>query len=258
MKRYWHMLLFAFLLLLPVTVLPSACPAAGQLGKISTSPGVIAIGAQFDGIDLHVDGSVPASSDVVVRLTGHPAELHLREKGKVLGLLWMNVGNITVKNMPSVYLIGVSRPFDELGPAVAPYRLQGLAEHLEFEKDPGTPDIDIPNELLLLKKSTGLYNEENGGVRLGPDGGNTRTFSALLELPSSLPPGEYQVEAFAVKDGAVIGEYSSAIRAELVGFPKSLSEIAFKRSMLYGVMATVIAIVSGLLIGWIFQSKGVH
>ncbi len=50
------------------------------------------MGAQYDGLNLKVQGTVPAGSDVVLRFTGAADELHLREKGKVFGLLWMNVG----------------------------------------------------------------------------------------------------------------------------------------------------------------------
>jgi len=262
MKKYLYVFLLLFLLTalppLALTASASAGPAATATGEISTSPATIAIGAQFNGITLEVNGTVPAGSEMVVRLMGAPTELHLRQKGKVFGLLWMNIGQIALKDVPNVFLVDASRPLDELGKAALPYRLQGLADNLEYEKNGQTREIDVPHELLMLKESTGLYNEKTGGVKLGPDEGGKRTFTAELTIPSSLPPGEYKVEAIAVKDGAVAATSVTSIKAELVGFPKSLSDIAFNRSLFYGIMATVIAIVSGLVIGLIFQSKGAH
>lgn len=231
---------------------------AGQPVTVTTSPSSILIGTQYDGMKLEVSGTIPAGSDVVLRFTGAPTELHLREKGKVFGLLWMNVGKVVVDNVPKVCIIDSSSPFDKLGPAAASLSLAGLMKQIKVEEGPGASSIDIEKELLLLKKNELLYRESESGVVLGPDNGETRTFSAVLPIPSALAPGHYQVDVAAVRDGQVIAESSTAINAKMVGFPDWLSKLAFGRSLLYGVMATVIALVSGLAIGLVFQSKGAH
>ena len=82
---------------------------AGQPVTVSTNPSAILIGTQYDGMQLEVSGTVPAGSEVVLRFTGAPSELHLREKGKVFGLLWMNVGKVVVNNVPKVCIIDSSR-----------------------------------------------------------------------------------------------------------------------------------------------------
>jgi uncharacterized protein (TIGR02186 family) len=242
-------------LLLLALILP--CPAyADQTGGISATPANIQMGAQYDGLSLKVNGTVPAGSDVILRFTGTADELHLREKGKVFGLLWMNVGKVTLKNVPRVCLIDSSRPFAELGSIAAPFRLDGLLAAVEVEA--GSGNIDIRHELLILKKQEGLYNETAQGVTLGPAQGSIRTFSANIAIPSALAPGTYQVEAIAIKDGAVAGRYATNVEAALIGFPKWLSNLAFEKSLLYGILATVIAVFSGLAIGLVFQSKGAH
>ena len=244
-------------LLLLALILP--CPAyADQTGGISATPANIQMGAQYDGLSLQVNGTVPAGSDVILRFTGTADELHLREKGKVFGLLWMNVGKVTLKNVPKVCLIDSSRPFDDLGSVAAPFRLDGLLNAIEIDKGTGSGNIDISHELLLLKKQEGLYSERALGVALGPIEGSLRTFSANMAIPSGIAPGNYQVEAIAVKDGAVVGRYAANVEAALIGFPKWLSNLAFEKSLLYGILATVIALLSGLAIGLVFQSKGAH
>jgi uncharacterized protein (TIGR02186 family) len=248
-------LLFPLLLLL---VLLPALSHAEATGSISTVPASILMGAQFNGIDLKIKGTIPAESDVIVRVTGAGDELHLREKGKIFGLLWMNVGKVTLRNVPKVCLIDSSKALDELGPVAVPYRLAGLRDAIEIEKDGNSGGIDIPHELFLLKKHEGLYNETSQGVKLGPTEGPTRTFSADLAIPSAIAPGKYQVEAIAITNGAVVGKYTTTIEAKLVGFPQWLSKMAFEKSLLYGILATLIAIFSGLAIGLVFQSKGAH
>jgi uncharacterized protein (TIGR02186 family) len=245
------------LLLLVLLVFPCLAVADGA-GSITATPANILMGAQYDGLDLKVQGTVPAGSDVVLRFTGAADELHLRKKGKVFGLLWMNVSKVTLKNVPKVCLIDSSRSFEELGGIAAPFRLGGLRDAIEIDSGADSENIDIPHELLLLKQHEGLYSEAARGVTLGADQGESRTFSAELAIPSALAPGNYQVEAVAVKDGAVVGKYVAAVEAELIGFPRWLSNLAFDKSLLYGVLATLIAIFSGLAIGLVFQSRGGH
>lgn len=246
---------------LALTALLAAVPclaAAGPANTLNVTPASIVMDAQYSGVDLTVTGSVPTGADVLVRVTGTPGELHLREKGKVFGLLWMNVGKVTLSNVPSVCLIAASRPLAQLGPVAASFRLDALTKAIGVEQQGGDESVDIPHELLLLKSREGLYREGAEGISLGPEQGGMQPFTARVGMPSSLKPGTYQVEAIALRDNAVVGSTSATITAALAGFPKWLSELAYQKSALYGVMATVIAIVSGLAIGLVFQSKGAH
>lgn len=232
--------------------------AASATDNLAVTPANIVMGAKYNGLNLQVTGTVPADSDVIVRFSGAPKELHLREKGKVFGLLWMNVGKVTLNNVPNVCLINASHPFEQIGQAATPFRLDALAKGIGIEKHGGDDAIDIPHELLLLKSKEGLYSESTQGITLGPNEGGLRTFNAMIKIPSALAPGDYQVEAIAVHNNTVTDRYTTTVKAELVGFPKWLSELAYQKSALYGVMATVIAIFSGLAIGLVFQSKGAH
>lgn len=214
--------------------------------------------ALYDGTTLSVSGEVPAGSDVVLRLVGAPETLHLREKGKVFGLLWMNVGTVEFENVPGVYLVAASRSFDDLGAAGAALRVGGLHERIVQQHPAAADELDAVTELLRLKIGNGLYAESAQQVRLAEDKDGVRAFTASLSVPSALAPGEYTLEAVAVRDGAVLGSASAPVRAQLVGLPAWLSRMAFDNGLLYGVLATVIAILSGLAIGMVFQSKGAH
>ena len=225
---------------------------------LNTTPMDIGIGAQYNGLSLKVNGTVPAGCDVSLRFTGAPGELHLREKGKVLGVLWMNIGTVTIKNAPKVCIVDTSRPLSQLGDEAFAYGLHGVIKSIEIEESVTAGGIDIEKELLQLKENEGLYRESGEKIVLGPDQDGKRTFSAELEIPSALAPGNYHVEAIAVRDGRVTGRGETSVSAELIGFPAWLSKLAFERSLLYGIMATVIAIISGLAIGLVFQSKGAH
>ena len=169
----------------------------------------------------------------------------------------MNTGKVILNNVPKICLVDSSRPIDELGAAAAPFELASLKATIEVEEATNSGDMDVIHELLLLKKKQRLYNETSG-VHLGPDTGATRTFSADITIPSAVAPGHYTIEAVAVKNGAVVGQQTADVEAKLIGFPAWLSKMAFNNGLLYGVLATIIAVVSGLAIGLVFQSKGAH
>ncbi len=251
-----------FTLIKPLAVaallLVTPCLGSAATTTLNVNPSSIVMGAQYNGVDLTVTGEVPEHSDVIVRLVGTPSELHLREKGKVFGLLWMNVGKVTLTNVPSVCLTDATRPLPQLGKGAAPYRLEAVTKAIGVEQDGKDASIDIPHELLLLKTKEGLYHEAAEGITLGPVKNGLQSYTAHIKVPSSLKPGDYKLEAIALRDDAVIGEADTAIKAALAGFPRWLSEMAYQNSLLYGVMATVIAIVSGLLVGLVFQSKEAH
>ncbi len=247
-----HLLLVALLCL---GLLPGHAIAESSM-NIATTPATINMGARYNGAKIEIKGSAPAGSAVIVRFVGEPSELHLRQKGKVFGLLWMNVGTIKLENVPKVCIIDTSVPFEKIGEAGAPYSLAGTVKEVEIEKDADTHGIDIANELLLLKKHGKLYSESEQGVIMGPEKDGLTDFSTQLNVPSSLAPGKYLIEAVAVKDGKVIADATDSITAEMVGFPAWLSHLAYQKSLLYGIMATVIALISGLVIGLVFGSKG--
>ena len=76
-------------------------------------------------------------------------------------------------------------------------------------------------------------------------------------MPSRLSPGAYTIEAVAIKDGAVVARGASAITAAFVGAPAFLADMAFGHGLLYGILASIIAILGGLIISQIFSgSKG--
>jgi uncharacterized protein (TIGR02186 family) len=253
MSRLCVMILGVFLGFLPTAAL------ADMPTPLSVAPSAIDIGAGYNGLALAVSGKVPEGSDVVLRFTGPPGELHMREKGKVFGLLWMNVRSVAFKNVPKVCLVQSSKPLDQLGPAAEPLGLENLRQTVEMETSGSqTETLDGPAELLRLKKREGLCSESSGDITFGAPSDGMQSFSAAIRVPSALAPGHYQVQAIALKDGVEADRASADITATLVGIPAWLNTMAFKHGTLYGILAAVIAILAGLLIGMVFQSKGAH
>jgi hypothetical protein len=112
--------------------------------------------------------------------------------------------------------------------------------------------------LLKLKQKEGLYREMFGNISYASAVDGQKTFSAKIPIPSRLTSGAYTVEVDAIRNGEVVARAEQPLTVNLVGFPALLSQLAFGHSALYGILATLIALLAGLGIGLIFQSRGAH
>lgn len=248
MKR--SAILFVMLL-----VLPGWAMAAGV--DFSINPGGIDIHALYNGTSVDVEGMIPEGSQVVLRFTGAPEQVNMKQKGKAFGLLWMNMNSLHFGNVPKVCLVESTVPLKDLGQTGAKLGLEGLAE--TFHVEPATADrATLLPELLKLKQSEGLYRQAPGAVKLGEKKGGMQAFNAHMAIPSRLSPGAYVLEVFAVKDGQVAAQGQKPMDVRLTGAPAMLADLAFNHGAWYGILASIIAILAGLAIGLVFQSKGAH
>ncbi|MCD6295061.1 MAG: TIGR02186 family protein [Deltaproteobacteria bacterium] len=59
-----------------------------------------------------------------------------------------------------------------------------------------------------------------------------------------------------VKDGRGVSKETRLFKVALAGFPAAVFELTHKHALTYGILAAGIAILSGLLVGLIFQFMG--
>jgi len=241
MKRFAITCLAALACLL----LAGSLALAGQT-SLTIRPNLVNIGTSFNGAELAVTGSVPEGASAVIRLMGEPQHRAFRQKGKALGMLWMNLRTVEIQGVPDVFLMGTDGQGDvnwehsDLGFGA----LKGETKDLVFD------------EFLKLMERDGFYEVESGVVKYGDVVGGERPFTATLSIPSAMHQGVYRVEVLAVKDGAVVEEASQELHTKLAGVPAVLAEFAFGHSLLYGIAAVIIAILAGLLMSLIFQERG--
>ena len=219
---------------------------------------LIQIGTFYNGTTIKAQGEVPPDAEVIIRVSGHPEDLALKKKGKVLGLLWMNVEDITLKHAPEVYMLYCSdKGKNLLADLSYPFSFPALEKRIQIE--PEGEDFDfLFNEFLKLKQKEKTYASFIGAVRYADDSSNSRRFTVTLNVPPKMKKGEYRVDMFAVKDGQILGSASSDLKIEYVGLPKFLDDLAFQHSLLYGLLAAGVAIAAGLIIGSIFKGGGGH
>jgi len=231
--------------------------------QLNIKPASISIGTFYQGTDILVSGKIPDDCEVVGVFTGNSNVLHLKEKGKILGLLWMNLDTLIYNNVPNVFLVSSQKKIEDIAGQnkdensnVKDAGFTGLSKLITVKSEKSDPQISVA-ELFNLKKHEELYQEQTGNISYNAPVQGYKSFSMKINIPSRLSPGDYTVNVYTVRNGQIIGRAEKHIDAGLTGIPAFLANLAFNHSLMYGILATIIAIAGGLVVGYIFQgAKG--
>ncbi len=241
---------------------------AGATVSVTTKlePNLIAIGAFFNGTQLIVSGEVGVDSDVVVVISGKQEELTLKKKGKALGLLWMNLGDVHFKAVPNLYILYSSNGMEEAA-ASDPKSWETLGigfdylkKEMEIEAVQAKRD-DLADEFFKLKQHQGLYAAHQGEISFEQINDSQKSFTANIWIPPRIPTGEYQLKVMEIHHGQIVDNYSNQLAVKEEGIPLMLSSMAFDHSLLYGFFAVLIAVGAGLAMDFFFgtgKGGGAH
>jgi uncharacterized protein (TIGR02186 family) len=231
---------------------------AQEVLEVAVRPETVAIDAFFDGSEVVVTGQLPEDCDAMVRIMGERSDLHLKKKGKIAGLLWMNLDTVTFNDLPGAFILYSAKDFAQLlgpNPATAPARELGLAylqDQIVISPAPSDKGA-LFQELLKLKEDEGLYGFRQEGLRYQKADANRQSIEARVWIAPRFPPGQYQVEVYALRNGEIIAQDLRPLTVKLVGLPAYLASFAFQHGALYGLFAVLVAVVAGLLTGFIFR-----
>ncbi len=236
---------------------------AEQTAAEHLEPNLVRMGASYNGTHVTLSGQAPRDAEVLVRLSGEPAEDTFQEKGRVLGILWMNKETITFRHIPKTYHIysPASIPASDLStdPKWQALGIGFNALKNEVTLTPDQEDMDLQfGEFLKLKTKQGLYGIHENAVVYQNTTDGKKSFRADLTIPCAIPQGSYTVTTFAVKDGEILQTDTLPLKIEETGLPALINFLAFHHGVLYGILATVIAIGAGLLTGLFFKQSGAH
>lgn len=225
------------------------------------SPQVIKVGTTFNGAMLDVTGDLAADEEVVVQVLGSAEEAHFKQKGRVGGILWMTVGHVTFKETPAAYFVYLPPEVSLWEEGSDPrWEALGLSYASLFPKIKILPvqedNLKIFEDFLQLKQRDDLYQLVKKGVSYSGIEQGKKTFKCQIKVPSKIPLGDYTLRVLKIKDGRIKSVEQAQFRVEETGFPLFISKMAFEHSLIYGVLAVLIAIMAGLLMGLVFKDKG--
>ena len=247
-----------------------AWPAAAQQPAVPLNPETIQIGlsadrvaitADFSGADLTIFGSLDNADpqvsrqgryDVVVVLEGPARRVVVRRKDRVLGM-WINTESETFVNVPVSYSVATTRMPQDITEPVN-YRQLALGPeniHLQPADPNGNPARleEFRRALRDRKTETGLYSMRVGGVEFLSDS----LFRARVNLAPNVPVGSHRARAFLFRNGQFVKDSSAYLAIVKSGFEQSIANAANRYSLLYGVFAVLLAMISGWLGRIIFR-----
>jgi hypothetical protein len=254
MRRFLLTLLFCCCGL----VLTIAGPSwAAKASELAVQPDVLDIGTFFSGGQVTISGEVPQGQDVIVEIAGPSADQQFDIKGRV-GPFWMTRGKADLNGAPTMYALLLSADQGALQEAVSlGLGLKNLGGQVSIDAGERSPD-ELFDMFLELKKDEGLYVEAEGAITYAPAENGLRRFTAVYHFPRSTAAGDYTIKTTSVADGAKIAELSRSFRVNEVGFTRLVDDLATNRRLAYGVLAVVIALFTGAVMGVLFKGGGGH
>lgn len=248
----------------PVAPPPPPLPPERVEADVSTRS--IAVTSAFRGSEIVVFGSVDNSRqpsaeagyyDVIVIVEGRPTKLTVRRKSNVGGL-WINTAAAQFRDVPSYYAIASTRPVEEIASA------EFLREHeigfgnIGFEADAKSLSGMLASELTEyrlaaahLKEDEGLFTREDTGVAFI----GRSLFRSSIELPANIPVGELGARVYLLRDGELLSQFRTRVGLERKGLELFLYDFAHEKSLLYGILAVALAVLSGFAASSIFRRQ---
>jgi len=234
----------------------------GEDALMTVCPDRVDINAFYKGATLQIHGECPACDNVAILVRGPVEKAEFKRKGREL-LLWMTVARVEIENVPVAYVLQTSGEVDDIAGTPEADSLEigypTLRHRIRIESDKPLEGNEF-DEYLQFKEAKELYRIEPGAVTLEAAEDGKARFSSQCQIPAVVPPGEYTVNMYAFREGKLVGHEEAPLPIQKTGMPRDLTDLAFDHPALYGVVAILVAMAAGMLMGVLFnrKNKGVH
>jgi uncharacterized protein (TIGR02186 family) len=215
----------------------------------------------YHGSTISFSGEADEGTDLVVKIASPDGHQVMKKKGKVGGLLWMNIGTVKFEQTPSLYHIHSTKALDEILSAEEQNKYiigyPALRKHTAIS--PVEDDAEKAHwfdEFLKYQEKQKLYNVSVGKITTERRGDGRPEYNIMTDWPYQATPGKYTVTVYAVTDKKVLDLASAEISVEQAGIVKTLSTMAKSSAALYGILSIVIALAAGFGVGMLFRKGG--
>lgn len=256
--RTFGFFIFAFLIAVSL-VGATAGPVSAEL-TVTANHDHINIDFFYHGSSVSVRGTSDPGTDLVIKINAPEGHHALRQKGKVGGLLWMNVATLNFEHVPSLYFLTSSKKLDDiLGPEAMEKDVlgyQALEKHIDLT--PVSNEAEKAkwfNEFVKYKENSKLFSVTSGKMTVSEKDGK-QNYYVLLDWPYQAQPGDYYVTVYEVKDKKVIEQAQTKVVVQQVGIVKSLATMAKSSGAFYGMISILAALGAGFGVGMIFRKGG--
>jgi len=220
-----------FFLLLPITA--QAKPLVADLSQYR-----IEIDSGFNGTRLLLFGSRNDIGDIVIVVRGPERRFVVRRKERVAGV-WVNHRERHFDDVPTFYVLGSSKPFLDIHHTEMFKALRiGLKEAVMKN---GVGDPVFADALIEREQAAHLYSPEPQKVSFMGES----LFKMVVPFPDNIQGGDYAADVYLFNDGQLTGMQSIPIHVEKTGFDAWVYDFAHSHSVLYGMLAVLVAIGMG-------------
>jgi len=251
----------------PRTLMPP--PAEGPVEKVEAdvSTRSVEVTTGFTGHEILIFGAIDNSQqpgeeggyyDVVVVVEGTSLPLVVRRKSDVAGV-WVNTSSVMFASVPSYYAIASTRPIEEIaGPLVLERAAIGFA-HIKMTPAPGYRWSFHDYELAAFKAAVIRLKQKEGLYVVKAKDGVTFTgrslFRSTISLPANVPVGPLVARTYLFRNGEVLSAHIARVTLERKGIERLVHNFAFRYPLSYGLVAVLIAVLSGLLASTYFRRE---
>jgi len=224
----------------------------------------VAITQKFGGADIALFGAIgrdaatvarSANYDVVVTVKGPRGQVIVREKRQV-GPLWLNLDQRKYIAIPAFIAVLSNRPLADICDAERRSKLRIGIDPLvpaqgdrKRSADPDEPDFR--QALIRLRKAQRLFREDSGVVRFL----SANLFQTEIRVPGIAPLGQYDVEVTIFAEGVPLTKATLGFQVIKEGIEHSIANMAYQHGLLYGLLASLIAVATGWLATVIFRRE---
>ncbi len=239
-------------ILLALAVLATGHARATEL-VADLSQHEINISTGFSGTELLLFGAADPSGDVVVVVSGPDTRAVVRKKERVSGI-WINTESVTFDTVPGFYHVAATHRLsdEKLGQVLSEigvgFRYQNMSPTDELAPEKA---YEFKAALLRRKAAKGLYNAQTSEIVFV--GGTL--FRAKVPFPATVPTGSYRVDVYQVVDDWVKSVAAIPLTVGKVGMEEAIFRFAHDQPALYGIVAIVIAALSGYGAGMLFGRR---
>ena len=223
--------------------------AQAQQSSVSlTSPMVadvsqqtIEIRSDFNGKQLLIFGARNVPGDLVIAVRGPSVNATLRRKDRIAGM-WMHVDQRSYNHLPIFYALASTKPLSRIAPPAILQSL-GLGERRIIEASNRTTDDRSDNALgdVMIKKR--WWQLPFGKITYFGES----LFKARIDLPDTLPSGDYTAEVYLFNRGKLIGFQTIPLKTYKIGFDANVAHMATHQGLIYGLSAILMALFGGWL-----------
>jgi uncharacterized protein (TIGR02186 family) len=239
----------------------AAEPAQPEQVQSDISTREISIQSNFTGIEIVLFGSIdfgraPSPEegpyDVIMVIRGPNQPIVVRRKEQV-ALLWVNGAAKTFSAVPGFYAVLSSRPFRAVAPEDT-LKTLGIgfgSVDLGKSDEAKAPDDGFRSAMIRIRQERGLFQESDDAVSFI----GRSLFRGSVDLPVNTPIGRYTTQVYLFRDGKLLSQSQSSLQVHKVGLERVVYLLAFRHPFVYGLLAVLMAVISGLAAWAVFRKE---